>query len=172
MEYMKSNQFFATLAETTAQASFAKPWLIADNLRTPENLGSLIRLADNIGAGHVVFLGENTFKGSRIRYAAASSIDNVPWSFSQSTDIRSLIPEGYTIIALETAKGATSLFETKLPERIAVIMGSERNGISPDILLQADMAVFIPVPGPTRSLNVTHAASVLLFEWLRQMTTQ
>ncbi len=172
MEYLKSNEFFANLEDANAHACIARPWLIADNLRTPENLGSLIRLADNIGAGHMIFLGENTFKAGRIRYAAASSINNVSWSFSTSGDIRSLIPEGYTLVALETASGATNLFETRLPERMAVIVGSERNGISPEVLKQADIAVFIPVPGPTRSLNVSHAASVLLFEWLRQMTTR
>jgi tRNA G18 (ribose-2'-O)-methylase SpoU len=41
--------------------------------------------------------------------------------------------------------------------------------MSESLLDQADIVVYIPVPGLTRSLNVTHAAAVLFFEWLRQM---
>ena len=52
---------------------------------------------------------------------------------------------------------------------MAFIVGSERNGLSEELLVQCDLVVYIPVPGPTRSLNVSHAAAVALFEWQRQM---
>ena len=52
---------------------------------------------------------------------------------------------------------------------MAFIVGSERDGLSNELLKQCDVVVYIPVPGPTRSLNVSHAAAVALFEWQRQM---
>ena len=79
------------------------------------------------------------------------------------------MPEGKPIVAIETADNATCIYETLLPENVAFIVGSESHGLSNELLAQCDMVVYIPVPGPTRSLNVSHAAAVALFEWQRQM---
>ena len=92
--------------------------------------------------------------------------------FTEETDLHKIVPQGKTIVAIETADNATCIYDTPLPEDVAFIVGSERNGLSDDLLAQCDMVVYIPVPGPTRSLNVSHAAAVALFEWIRQMTAQ
>jgi len=168
MKYIPSNEFFQHQSDNF-HSSMHAPVVIADHLRTPENMGALIRLADNIGALEVIFLGEAIQKISRIKYAAASSAGNIPWRFSQETNMGKIVPFGYKIVALETAAGAVSIFDAVLPECMVLIVGNERTGICGQILEQADMAVYIPVPGPTRSLNVSHAAAVLLFEWFRQM---
>lgn len=168
MKYVQANQFF-NQSEISPIIVTHKPVVIADHLRTPENMGSLIRLADNVGASEVIFLGEALQKVNRIRYAAASSAGNISWRFTQETDLRKIIPNDYSIVALETAVGASSVFSTVLPEKLALLVGNERTGISEVYLEQADLAVYLPVPGPTRSLNVSHAAAVLLYEWLRQM---
>jgi len=80
-----------------------------------------------------------------------------------------LVAPAATIVALETASEAKSLFDVELPENPVFVVGSERFGMRDNILAQADLVVYIPVPGLTRSLNVSHAAAVLFFEWLRQM---
>ena len=144
--------------------------VIADHLMTPDNIGAMIRLADNIGATEVCFLGnEDEHRLGKVRRAAASSRDNIRWYFSQETDLHKIVPDNKTIVAIETADNATCIYETQLPENVAFIVGSERSGIREEILAQCDMVVYIPVPGPTRSLNVSHAAAVALFEWQRQM---
>lgn len=133
-------------------------------------MGALIRLADNIGATEICFLGsEEEHRLGRVRRAAASSRDNVHWYFSEEKDLHKIVPNGKTIVAIETADNATCIFDTQLPQNVAFIVGSESHGLSNDILAQCDMVVYIPVPGPTRSLNVSHAAAVALFEWQRQM---
>jgi TrmH family RNA methyltransferase len=104
-----------------------------------------------------------------VRRAAASSRDNIRWYFSEETDLRKIVPDGKKIVAIETSDNATCIYNTALPEDVAFIVGSERNGLSDELLTQCDMVVYIPVPGPTRSLNVSHAAAVALFEWQRQM---
>ena len=63
---------------------------------------------------------------------------------------------------------SNDIYETELPADAAFIVGNESHGIHEEILNQCDMVVYIPIPGPTRSLNVSHAASVALFEWYRQ----
>ena len=172
MAYLKSNDLFGKLAPETLFERVPRPILIADHLLTPDNMGALIRLADNIGANEVCFLGrEEEHRLGKVRRAAASSRDNIRWYFSEETDLRKIVPEGKKIVAIETSDNATCIYDTELPEDVAFIVGSERNGLSDELLAQCDMVVYIPVPGPTRSLNVSHAASVALFEWQRQMLT-
>lgn len=172
MTYLKSNDLFADLAPESLFERVPHPMVIADHLMTPDNIGAMIRLADNIGASEVCFLGkEDEHRLGKVRRAAASSRDNIRWYFSEETDLRKIVPEGKKIVAIETSDNATCIYETELPEDVAFIVGSERNGLSDELLAQCDMVVYIPVPGPTRSLNVSHAASVALFEWQRQMLT-
>ena len=170
MSYLKSNDLFERIPTEDLYHLVPHPMLIADHLMTPDNLGAIIRLADNIGATEVCFLGnEDEHRLGKVRRSAASSRDNIRWYFSEETDLHKIVPEGKSIVAIETADNATCIYDTQLPENAAFIVGSERHGIREELLKQCDMVVYIPVPGPTRSLNVSHAAAVALFEWQRQM---
>ena len=173
MNYISSNILFETKQFETIYETIPRPVVVADHLLTPQNIGSLIRLSDNLGASEVFFLEkEANHSMSRIKRTAASSFRNIRWQFTEIEQLREIIPASKTIVALETSKNATNLFETKLPEDVAFVVGNERYGMRQNTLDQADQVVYIPVPGATRSLNVTHAAAVLFFEWLRQMTIQ
>ena len=170
MSYLKSNILFDQIRTEDLYEKIPRPILIADHLLTPDNMGAMIRLADNIGATEVCFLGrEEEHRLAKVRRAAASSRDNIRWYFSDSMNLREVVPEGKMIVAVETADNATCVYDTELPENVAFIVGSESHGLSDELLSQCDMVVYIPVPGPTRSLNVSHAAAVALFEWQRQM---
>lgn len=170
MEHIKSNTLFAGIHAESIYEHIQRPIVIADNISSPDNMGALIRLSDNIGASEIVFLGKtNDVDLKKVRRAAASSRDNIKWHFSTDTDLRKLVGNDKKIIAIETATDATCIYDTKLPENAAFVVGNESRGMRNEILAQCDMAVYIPVPGPTRSLNVSHAAAVALFEWQRQM---
>ena len=170
MSYLKSNDLFERLTPESLFRRVPRPMLLADHLMTPDNLGAMIRLADNIGATEVCFLGkEEEHSLAKVRRAAASSRDNIRWYFSEESDLHKIVPEGKRIVAIETADDATCIYDTELPEDVAFIVGSESFGLSEALLSQCDQVVYIPVPGPTRSLNVSHAAAVALFEWQRQM---
>lgn len=170
MTYIKSNQLFEQIPTEEMYERIPRPIVIADHLMTPDNMGAMIRLADNIGASEMCFLGEESHHSlGKVRRAAASSRGNIKWYFTEETDLHSIIPEGKTIVAIETADNATCIYDTQLPENAAFIVGSESHGLNEELLKQCDMVVYIPVPGPTRSLNVSHAAAVALFEWQRQM---
>lgn len=170
MAYLKSNDLFDKLNPETLYERVPRPIIIADHLLTPDNMGALIRLADNIGANEVCFLGkEEEHRLGKIRRAAASSRDNIRWYFSEENDLRKIVSKSKNIVAIETADNARCIYDTQLPEDVAFIVGSESHGLSEEMLAQCDMVVYIPVPGPTRSLNVSHAAAVALFEWQRQM---
>ena len=170
MSYLKSNDLFAETTPESLYRDHPRPIVIADHLMTPDNIGAMIRLADNIGASEMCFLGnEDEHRLGKVRRAAASSRDNIRWYFTEESDLHKIVPKGKTIVAIETADNASCIYDTELPENVAFVVGSERFGICEEVLAQCDMVVYIPVPGPTRSLNVSHAAAVALFEWQRQM---
>jgi rRNA methylases len=167
--YIKSNDLFQSSHPESLYDSIPRPIVLADNLLTPDNMGAMIRISDNIGASEMVFLGtEPTNSIGRVRKCAASSKDNIKWYFTEENDLRKIIPADKKIVAIETATNATNIYETELPDNVAFIVGNESHGIREEILSQCDIVVYIPIPGPTRSLNVSHAASVALFEWYRQ----
>ena len=170
MTYLKSNDLFDRIPTESLYQGIPRPIVIADRLMTPDNIGAMIRLADNIGASEMCFLGnEHDHRLGKVKRAAASSRDNIRWYFTEETDLRKIVPEGKVLVAIETADNATCVYDTPLPDDVAFLVGSERHGIREELLRQCDLVVYIPVPGPTRSLNVSHAAAVVLFEWQRQM---
>lgn len=165
-----ANQLFANKAYDQLYQYHYRPIIMADNLRNADNMGALIRLGDNIGAQKLWFLGEEkAVNASKLRRAAASSYKNIDWEFTSENKLKSLIPGEYRCVALETSESATNIFKSELPAKCVLIVGNEVHGIRPEILAQTDLQVYIPIPGPTKSMNVSHAAAVFLFEWLRRL---
>ncbi len=168
--YVKSNELFESMGFEKTYDKLARPFLVADGIRNPENVGALIRLADNVGAGGVFFIrGTQPLNMARAKRAAASSVGNIAWNFVDKDELIAQLPDGYAWVAIETTQKSENLFFTKLPQRCVFFVGNESRGIRESLLERMQQTVFIPVPGPTRSLNVSHAAAVAMFEWLRQM---
>jgi len=167
-----SYQLFKNLKTSDIYLSLARPIIIADDIRTPENIGSIIRLGANIGALKVIFISERgmDFKTFKIAKTASGADKKVPWSFVEDfSSAKNSIPPEYQLISIETSAKSTNIFETKLPEKICFVIGNEVKGIRTEIITQSKKVHHIPIPGFISSLNVTHALSIALFEWLRQM---
>jgi len=149
----------------------SRPIIIADNLRTPENIGATLRLAANIGAEKVLFVNDEgkQFNSSRIIRTASGAMDKLFWKIILSEELQEQIPDNYQLIAMETLPEASNIFEFTFPENVAFVVGNEVNGISDELLSKCGASVLIPIPGIISSLNVSHALAVALFEWLRQM---
>jgi len=145
------------------------PIIVALDLRTPMNIGGIIRLAGNIGCRKVIFTGNKEhFRADKIRRTATSGYGHVDWEFCDHHQWLDHIPEDYQIIAVETVKYAKAIFEAKLKGKCAFVLGNERYGIDNKSLEICNEAVFIPMPGVVKSMNVVQAANVVVFEWLRQ----
>jgi tRNA G18 (ribose-2'-O)-methylase SpoU len=160
--------FFEAPARQGPQEVFA-PYIIGHELRSPDNHGALIRLGDNIAAKKVFFTSDpNRFSLNKIKRASGSSHSHMDYVFTGWSQIKAQIPEDYTWLAIETAIGATNVFETRLPLKCVFVVGNETAGLPDEIISACQQQVFIPVPGHTRSMNVSHALGVVLFEWFRQ----
>jgi tRNA G18 (ribose-2'-O)-methylase SpoU len=144
------------------------PIVVADLIRTPENLGNLIRLAANIGIRKVVSVERVPLKESKIRKTACMAWDYVELVHVMEEELFDILPSDYTLVAVETSAQSVNLYTTSLPEKSIFVLGNEVHGIRQELLDRCPCHVHIPMTGPATSMNVSHAASVVLFEWVRQ----
>jgi tRNA G18 (ribose-2'-O)-methylase SpoU len=169
-----SFELFQAIQTNKMYNTVSRPIIIADNLRTPENMGSTLRLAGNIGAQKTFFISDiaQQFKNYKINKTASGAADKTSWKVISMDEFEDEIPGDYLLIPLETTKQSGNIFEFHFPEKVAFIIGNEVTGIRQTLLDKAEQPLYIPIPGPVSSLNTTHALSIALFEWYRQMLRQ
>ena len=147
----------------------ANPLVAAWKVKNPENVGSLMRLVDNVGGDTLYLLDdENPKRESSIKKTAGLSFKNVRLVVTSSEIFFQSIPDGYALFAVETSENSTNLFTTQLPGKVAFLLGSEMHGLSDDLIARCERSIHIPMTGPCKSMNISHALSAVLFEWLRQ----
>ena len=137
--------------------------IIADNLKTPENMGAVIRLAGNFGAKQVLFVNKEEVNVKKINRFSASVSKLVEAHYvSNFNDISEYIDNSYKLIALDTVSNSKNINNFKFPKKIALVIGNEKYGISKEILSIISESVYIPMIGKVKSMNVTHALAVAL----------
>ncbi len=156
-------------ATRAAQAQVG-PIIVAVGLQVPENIGSVLRLADAAGSAKAIFLdsGASATALKRIRRMARNADALVKWEFLTVENFSEQIDSYPPLIALELTTGSTSIFAAALPNPCALVVGSERFGVPETLLAKCQRAVHIPMYGVNGSMNVTHALAIALFEWRRQ----
>ncbi len=166
-EYIKSRTFFES--KNTSTKNQKHPIIVCWKLNTPNNLGNVLRLADNMACEKVLFVDENpSFRERNIKKTAQTSYKAVEWHFCSTENWKQHIPEDYNLIAIETATPSSDLYETKLPNKTAFFVGNEKIGLDDTILQECQKSIYIPMKGHNKSMNVSHALTVVLGEWLRQ----
>jgi tRNA G18 (ribose-2'-O)-methylase SpoU len=154
--------------------------LVAHNIRSTHNVGSLLRTADGLGLETVYLTGYTpyplTANDERLPHLS-QKIDNQivktalgaekSMSWQHVAEITPLLTrlhnDGYQIVGLEQATGAIKLPDYRSPQKCAIIVGREVEGIEPEVLKLADMIVEIPMLGAKESLNVVQAAAMALY---------
>jgi tRNA G18 (ribose-2'-O)-methylase SpoU len=155
---------------------FPRVVVLLDNVRSLYNTGSIFRTADGAGVERIVLCGitPRPDQGSRQRRAIAKTAlgaeENVPFEYEADARdaLERLRAEGCHIVAVETSANAVSLFEWAPSGPVCLVFGHERDGVSPDLTPQIDAVVRVPMLGQKRSLNVSSAAAVILYEIVRQ----
>lgn len=154
--------------------------LIAHNVRSTHNVGSLLRTAEGLGVQWMILTGYSPYpqkdKDERLPHLSQKITNQIsktslgaelslPWQ--QTPDIyealQDLRDEGYTIVAIEQAKTSIPLPKFKPESKIALLVGREVEGIEPEILALCDSIVEIPMFGKKESFNVVQAAAMALY---------
>ena len=140
--------------------------LVAVETSEPGNAGTLIRIADAMGADAVVLAGDSVdpYNGKCLR-ASAGSIFALP--VLEAPDVPALMTSlraaGLNILAA-ALDGELPLTEADLTAPTAWMFGSEAHGLSRDVAGEADARVCIPMRGGAESLNVAAAAAICLYQ--------
>ena len=82
--------------------------------------------------------------------------------------VRARKRQGYTAVALEQASRSEPLGRARLPDRVLLVLGAEKEGIGIELLNECDIVLEIPQLGLVRSLNVRTSCEMFLFEYSRQ----
>ncbi|MDD6214580.1 MAG: 23S rRNA (guanosine(2251)-2'-O)-methyltransferase RlmB [Firmicutes bacterium] len=143
--------------------------IILDKITDPHNLGSILRTANCVGADGVIIPKRNSVNlNSVVAKTSAGAIEYTP--VAKVTNIAKTIDElkkkGMWIAGAEA--GGTNMYETDLSGSVALLIGSEGEGISRLVREKCDFIVEIPMYGDINSLNASVAAAVLMYEVSRQ----
>jgi tRNA G18 (ribose-2'-O)-methylase SpoU len=140
--------------------------VVLDHLKPTFNIGKIFRSADAFGALEVHLVGIDFFDPG----PALGSFKWVPARFHDrfETSHRQLVDRGYTVFVLEPENGR-DLARTRFPRRSAFVFGHEEFGIRFDKQAFGGLrSLKIPQYGKVQSLNVSIAASVVMYEYVRQ----
>lgn len=143
--------------------------LLTDNVSGEANIGSLFRLADAFNIEKLVFCGAPVnLKSNRLRRTARATEKSVDFEQREEATeaLKHLKQQGYSCYALEITQDSIPLplgtFEKE--EKLVLILGNERNGISAEILELTKTRIHIPMFGKNSSMNVAQAAAIGLYE--------
>lgn len=144
--------------------------LVCDHIYFQQNIGSLFRISEAFGVENIIFLGKDIpLTPRKINKTSRSTHHHVPHTVIEKTDdlVSYLIENDFEIIALEIASTSKPLKEVKIPEnkKIALLIGSEIDGISDNLLKISHQIVHINMFGNNSSMNVVQAASIALYEF-------
>lgn len=144
--------------------------VVLDWVTDVRNFGAIARSAECAGAhGLIVSLKNAAPVNADAMKTSAGALARIPVCRvgSVRNAIKTLQTEGLQAVAA-TEKATTVLFDADMTRPTVVVMGSEDEGISKEILKLCDAQVAIPLVGAVESLNVSAAAAVILFEAVRQ----
>jgi tRNA (guanosine-2'-O-)-methyltransferase len=135
----------------------------------PYNVGGMFRVADACGAHELIMSGKTPVPPHpQIGVTSLGHHRRVEWRQIVRHDdaIRILQEEGNTLVAVEIADDAENYRDFEYPPKTVLVLGNEQIGLHGNVIKACDAAVFIPMVGKGRSLNVHVAAAVVAFEAL------
>lgn len=154
--------------------------LVAHNLRSAHNIGSLLRTAEGLGVDKLYLSGYSPYPlapnderlphlarkiDRQIAKTALGAEKSIDWQ--HRSDINALLDDlkkqGFVIAALEQSPYSTKLNVFRPPDKLVLMVGREIEGIEPEILAVCDHVLEIPMFGRKESFNVAQAAAMALY---------
>ena len=158
------------LLEEAASRGETPLLVICDELSDPHNLGAILRSGECAGA-HGVIIPKRRSVGLTATVAKASAGAVEYMKVARVTNINNAINElkekGVWVFGT-AAEGSVPMYKADLTGPAAIVIGNEGDGMSPLVRKNCDMLVHIPMKGRISSLNASAAASILLYEAVRQ----
>lgn len=143
--------------------------LILERIEDPHNLGAIARSAEAAGFNGIIIPKHGSvYVNDTVYKSSAGAIDNIKVTIETnlSQSIEKLKENGFWIYG--TDMGEESYTDTDLTGKVAIVIGNEGKGIGHSVKKNCDKIISIPMIGSINSLNASCAASIIMFEVLRQ----
>ncbi len=152
--------------------------VIAHNIRSTHNVGAIFRTSEGFGVSRIILSGYTPYPRlahdtrlphiadkltKQIHKTALDAEAIVPFAYHEKPPLQQLQADGYTIVGLEQDTRAQLLPTYQPPEKIALVLGEEVEGISTHIRDLCDDIIEIPMYGRKESFNVSVAAGIALY---------
>lgn len=152
--------------------------VIAHNIRSTHNVGAIFRTSEGFGISKIILSGYTPYprigQDSRLPHIAEKLTKQinktalgaeaiVPFEYTEEPPLAELKAKGYRIVALEQASTSIPMAEYKPAEKIALLLGEEVEGITPELLAECEDIIEIPMAGKKESFNVSVAAGIALY---------
>lgn len=157
---------------TNAPAIKQGIYVLVDRVQDPGNLGTIIRSAHAAGAcGVIVTKGTVEIYNEKTLRSTMGSIFNIPVIEDDNLEFTKVLRENNFKLMVSSLEDSQNFFTVGMTGNLIIAVGNEGSGISEDIYRLGDIKVRIPMPGNAESLNAAVAASIMLFEAVRQKLT-
>ena len=144
--------------------------LALDSLQDPGNMGTIIRTADSANINQII-INKTTVDPYSPKVIRSTMGAIYRTNIIEVEDLKATLKEmklkGFQIITTDL-KATRSIYDINYNNKTVVVIGNEANGVSQEILQTADKKVIIPMLGKTESLNASIAASIMIYEYVRQ----
>jgi 23S rRNA (guanosine2251-2'-O)-methyltransferase len=153
--------------------------VIAHNVRSTHNVGAIFRTSEGFGVSKIILSGYTPYPklpdDSRLPHISAKLTEQihktalgaetmVPFTYQESPDFAALKAAGYRVVGLEQDERSVTLADYKVPEKIALLLGEEVEGLTGGLRAACDDLVEIPMHGQKESFNVSVATGIALYE--------
>lgn len=154
--------------------------VIAHNIRSTHNVGAIFRTCDGLGIERLHLTGYTPYPAEpndtrlphirerltkQIHKTSLGAEQTVAFDYHENPEevINSYRAKGFTIAALEQTPKSIKLPDFTAPKKLALLLGEEVHGITPDLLNLCDVALEIPMVGSKESFNVGVATGIALY---------
>ncbi|NTW62054.1 RNA methyltransferase [Candidatus Saccharibacteria bacterium] len=152
--------------------------VIAHNIRSTHNIGSIFRTCEGFGVKKLIISGYSPYPKApndsrlphiynklteQIHKTALGAENMVPFCYQPQPDFDKIHDDGYSIVGLEQDDSSIVLNKFNKPAKIALLLGEEVHGITADLINQCDYLVEIPMQGKKESFNVSVATGIALY---------
>lgn len=146
--------------------------VVLENVHDPHNIAAVLRSCDAVGAMRVLFTLDPETKPHR-KFSRRTSGSAAKWiEVTEFPDIETAYAElrnqCFSIVATGGGPAAVSMYAVDYTQPVAIVLGNEMRGLTDAALAGADLVATIPMMGMIRSLNISVACAVLLYEAYRQ----
>jgi 23S rRNA (guanosine2251-2'-O)-methyltransferase len=153
--------------------------VIVHNIRSTHNVGSIFRTSEGFGVSKIILSGYTPYPKmehddrlphiankltAQIHKTALGAEEMVPFEYQALPDLPSLKTAGYEIVGLEQDALSVMLRDYRPPEKVALLLGEEVDGLTNELRAACDTLLEIPMSGQKESFNVSVAAGIALYQ--------